>query len=427
VVPRRHLNGAKVAVGAVDGDALLSQFGVRGVEGPHKGQPPVVVGVAQHQETGDGRIDSDGHLVGGIVDSHLLSLAIGLAGERLGRRETYFISCRLGLARLLLEDDHLPRVEGAQRLASGLGVGDHLGSRHDKGSRQGVVVAIDAHLIVVYQGIPGPVDAALLRRHDIARVEHIQQGRIQRLGVLVDQRRDAIVGQLGLRLDELHVLYVLLGDDRVIAAHIMQVIHHGRVGVQRFLAAAHQRRNAKRPLLRQQVVDRRCAIGHQGGVHRRQERLADDEQLGGNHGHSQGPPPSRSADGSPQQHHAPRQQQGHRKDEQIAELVGVEHATVGKGLLGLGQARQRPLRQRGDPFLGQEAQPQAGQPDRPCAQGNPGQDRPGETPQAAAPASAIALGGRRPQGVAAHPRQQAHHQGVRVDPAKRRVHLAHPR
>ena len=58
-------------------------------------------------------------------------------------------------------------------------------------------------------------------------------------------RRNAIVGQLALLLDELHVLDVLLGDDAVIAAHVRQVVKHAGVGVKGFFAAAHQAGDAE--------------------------------------------------------------------------------------------------------------------------------------------------------------------------------------
>jgi len=131
--------------------------------------------------------------------------------------------------RFLLQHHHLAQIDGA-------GAADDLADRGkrrllgDEGTREGVDVAVDAQAAGL---LVGQLPAGRIQRQLAGQIAHPQQigQRIVQAGRVIEGG-DAVVEQLTLRLDGLHELDVLLGDDGVVAAHILQAEQPGGVGVE---------------------------------------------------------------------------------------------------------------------------------------------------------------------------------------------------
>ncbi len=99
----------------------------------------------------------------------------------------------------------------------------------DEDAGEDVRVLVDLYFVIV-----DLLPACHIQRQLADDVLHAQQvgQRVVQTGRVVEGR-DAVVEQLALRLDGLHVLDVLAGDDRVVAAHVLQAGHPRCVGVER--------------------------------------------------------------------------------------------------------------------------------------------------------------------------------------------------
>jgi len=287
-----------------------------------------------------------------------------------------------------------------------------------------VRVLVDAHgLVFVGQAVDRVLDCSL--GHDVAHVERVQQRRAKRREVVGRQRRDAVVFKLELRRDQAHVVRVLAGDDAVVAAHVLQAEHPGDVGVGGVGPRRVQRRDPERPFLRvpaPQPFQRGRREVQQGGIRRRVKARRSDQQIEGDGGHRQRRPerqPSQAGRQRPrpaaEQEHRPGQQQEDAQQQDVGELVAVEHPRIGEGVFRQRQGAQRPVDQRLKPGV------------EDIAAGQRQQDQAARAGQNQTESARQAIGGPPRQRVRPEPGQYGDGQRQGEDPAKRAVQLVDAR
>jgi len=168
------------------------------------------------------------------------------------------------------------RIQGLEGLFVIGRVGHDLDSIHQERAGKRVLIPVDEGIAVVYQGIPLTVDRPCRVSQHVLDVQQIQQAGVQRIGVPLKERCDAVVGELGLRRDPLHVLDVLERDDRIVATHVLQAIQHSGVGVQGLFVVAHVGGDAVQFLIGQQPVYGLWAVIQERRVGTWKESAADD-------------------------------------------------------------------------------------------------------------------------------------------------------
>ena len=183
-------------------------------------------------------------------------------------------------------DHHLlGRIDGLQEVQrSGL-IGRRDRFAHHEGARQRVLVPVDLDFLIVGQFVAGVGDG--VRGDDITRAQQIEQPAVQRVVVRLAvhrrvDRRDAVVQQIALRLDALHVGRVAFRDDRVVAAHVLQPVRHGGIGVEQLLVRrveARQPPRLGRVLLILQPLHHRRLEVEQLRIRRRVEAVAEQPEV----------------------------------------------------------------------------------------------------------------------------------------------------
>ena len=102
---------------------------------------------------------------------------------------------------------------------------------HDKGAGESSLVAVDLDLLIVDQRVAGVGD--VLCGEDVLDAQQVEQRRVQRGHIR--QGGNAVEQQLVLFLDAFHELHVLLGDDGIVAPHVVEAVEHAGVGVEGLL------------------------------------------------------------------------------------------------------------------------------------------------------------------------------------------------
>ncbi len=94
---------------------------------------------------------------------------------------------------------------------------------------------------------------------------------------------DAVVLEFCLGIDEAHVIGVLLRDDGVVAAHVVEFIEHARVGVEGLLAGGIVGGDAVEALILLEKLHHRRLEIKDLGIGGRVEAVAENENIADQH------------------------------------------------------------------------------------------------------------------------------------------------
>ncbi len=297
--------------------------------------------------------------------------------------------------------------------------------RQGEGARQDVRVLVDAHFLIVDQLVARIGDS--LSGDDVLDVQQVQQRGIERL--VLGQWRDAVVQQLVLWLDGVHVVGVLPGEDGVVAADVLQPVEHACIGDERLLARPDEAGQAPQAgVLLQELHDGWLEV-QQPGVGGRVEALDSRDEIQNQHDQRQRLPHAVAFELPGQVGRAPADAQhgarGGDEDgqrQQVAPLVRQQHPAAFEGTLGQLRAGQHAVRQADEGARDEQYRQQSGQ----CRQAGP-KDGPRDAPaglwcdQARLCARRLSAAARQVRGP--EPGQDGNAQRIRKHPAEGRVEL----
>ncbi len=223
--------------------------------------PSWKVTIEQHEEAGVRHVSLDEHLIGAVGDDD----GLALPGVILHRQVQF---------RLLLQNNVGAGVDPPELPLPLLAIGVGTRLAHHKGPGQELQVAVDHQILVVDQ-LPGRMVKGM-GGEDVLDIEQIQELGIE--GMQAKEGGDAIVEELSLVLDEPHVLRVLFGDDRIVAAHIVESVVHPHVGVEGPVMPFQGGEAVEVGIRLQEIHHRRlelCQLGVGCGV----EAVAEEEEV----------------------------------------------------------------------------------------------------------------------------------------------------